>query len=209
MKTQGKAYTIMFTTIISFVFVAVLAAAYYSMKPLITTNADSFKMRAILNAMNIPYKDNTDAVAVFRKSVKTFLLKDVSHYSAFKNEVQILAMEKTGDGLWGKITLVVAVDPLNRKLAGIDVISHSETPGLGGRIDEAWFKAQYQDEAIPGNNVIAMRPPGTGDLDKTNGGVDAITGASRTSEAMHSIVDRAIADLISIAAEAKAQEGTP
>ena len=74
-------------------------------------------------------------------------------------------------------------------IVGLDIISHSETPGLGGRIEEDWFKEQFRGELIPPGGVRVMKGEGGMDLDQGNGMVDGVTGASLTSAAMETIVN--------------------
>ena len=71
----------------------------------------------------------------------------------------------------------------------------NETPGLGGRINEPWFKNQFEGEEIPADGIEVRALEGEGDPDATNGVVDSITGATRTSESIESIVNNQIEQL--------------
>ncbi len=66
-----------------------------------------------------------------------------------------------------------------------------ETPGLGGRIDEAWFKEQFKGE-YAANGIVVKHGGSGGDTDPDNGQVDGITGASRTSDSIQVIVNQQI-----------------
>ncbi len=69
-------------------------------------------------------------------------------------------------------------------LSGIDIISHTETPGLGNKADESPFKEQFiQKEA-----VLLTLTKG----DKSGQNIDAISGATITSSAVVNAVNEAI-----------------
>ncbi|MDF1568486.1 MAG: FMN-binding protein, partial [Spirochaetaceae bacterium] len=78
------------------------------------------------------------------------------------------------------------------QIIGLDVISHSETPGLGGRIEEDWFKDQFREEQIGPDGITVRKGEGGVDDDKENSTVDGITGASLTSAAMEVIINNEI-----------------
>jgi Na+-transporting NADH:ubiquinone oxidoreductase subunit C len=77
-------------------------------------------------------------------------------------------------------------------LSGVSIVSQNETPGLGARIEEAWFTDQFADRQGP----FTMVEEGTSDAPNE---IDAITGATRTSEAFRNIINRAVADSDTIA----------
>ena len=51
-------------------------------------------------------------------------------------------------GLWGKIQGYLAFEPDGRTVSGFSVFSHSETPGLGGEIESAWFQKNFKGKKI-------------------------------------------------------------
>ncbi len=71
-------------------------------------------------------------------------------------------------------------------------MKQNETPGLGARITEKWFKEQFRGKSAP----FTMAAEGTSEKP---GELDAITGATKTSQAVLRIVNRsaeAVQDLI-------------
>jgi len=58
-------------------------------------------------------------------------------------------------------------------MTGMEVVSHSETPGLGARISEIGFRKQWK--GLPTDAPLA--------LTKDGGTIDSISGASTTSGA--------------------------
>jgi Na+-transporting NADH:ubiquinone oxidoreductase subunit C len=51
-------------------------------------------------------------------------------------------------GLWGKIQGYLAFETDGRTVSGFSVFSHSETPGLGGEIESAWFRKNFKGKKI-------------------------------------------------------------
>jgi Na+-transporting NADH:ubiquinone oxidoreductase subunit C len=105
-----------------------------------------------------------------------------------------IAVVQAGPGLWGTITAIVSSDAAVARLRGLEILSQNETPGLGGRVDEAWFKAQFKGELV-GTLGVTVNPAGPGDADHENARVDAITGASRTSQGIQAILDASLGRL--------------
>ena len=102
----------------------------------------------------------------------------------------VYATDFAGPGLWGTIEGVIAVSSDLKTLVGIEIVSDNETPGLGARINEPWFKNQFRGESISSGTIAVTQTPGDGDLDKSNSIIDGVTGATRTSDSIEAIVNR-------------------
>lgn len=89
-------------------------------------------------------------------------------------KISTLAIEATGKGGYGgDLKLMIGIDLSSGKQTGLEVVSHSETPGLGARIEEPGFRRQWQ--GLPIDTEMAL---------SSNGGeIDAISGATSTSNA--------------------------
>lgn len=98
-----------------------------------------------------------------------------------------------GPGFWGAVYAMVAIDPGATRILGVSFYSHSETPGLGGRISEPWFTGQFKDLSLAlGENekqYFYLVPEGDR---KRKNDLDAITGASRTSDAVETFLNREV-----------------
>ncbi|WP_136809741.1 FMN-binding protein [Desulfosediminicola flagellatus] len=95
-------------------------------------------------------------------------------YTVEDKGVSALAIEAIGKGgFGGDLKLMVGIDLINERQTGIEVVSHSETPGLGARIIEIAFRRQWQ--GLPIDTPVALSADG--------GTIDAISGASTTSRA--------------------------
>lgn len=87
-----------------------------------------------------------------------------------------------GAGLWGTIVAAVGLDDRDGRLLGITFLEHNETPGLGARISEDWFRGQF----------VGKRPPLTmasRDATEKDDAFEAITGATVTSTAVRDMLN--------------------
>ena len=196
MNKQSLIYTVIFTFVVSFIFVAVLAVANEGTRSQVDLNQQLSRQQAVLNAIGIPF-DGPDEVQQRFATVQEI---DRDGTTLYRTEIDgdvVFAKEFAGSGLWGMITGILAVTEDLDRTVGMESISHNETPGLGGRIDEDWFKAQLRDERIV-DGSITVAAAGEGDTDMNNGIIDAVTGASRTSDSMQAIFDTELSAFTSL-----------
>jgi len=109
-------------------------------------------------------------------------------------EITGYAFEVSGPGFWGPIRAMAAVDKNGSRLLGVDFYRHTETPGLGARMTEPWFRGQFAGLPLTRTTGAFFRlvPPGTGEAP---GDLDAITGATQTSMAIERFLNRELADV--------------
>ena len=112
-----------------------------------------------------------------------------------------IAFEISGRGFWAPIRGLMALKPDLSEITGVVFLEQKETPGLGGRITEAWFLKQFKGlratTPTKGNRFIYMtkdRPKAPGDP-RYGRSVDAITGATQTSLAVEKFMNRDLAAL--------------
>ena len=92
-------------------------------------------------------------------------------------------------GLWGRIQGYLAIENDGSTVAGFTVYKHSETPGLGGEIEKAWFQKNWVGKKIvdrDGGFVSVSIAKGTVDdlipSEKQSNYVDGISGATLTGK---------------------------
>ena len=125
---------------------------------------------------------------VFRARIET-VGKDPEHADYFKvltpsEEIDGYVLPLSGPGLWGTIEAVIGFDAGLETYTGVEFTDQNETPGLGGRISEDWFKEQFRGKIPP----FELVPEGTAEGESE---VDAITGATRTSNFVRQLMLRA------------------
>jgi Na+-transporting NADH:ubiquinone oxidoreductase subunit C len=169
----------------------------------IELNQDLKLRRIILQVLNIaiPKAASGDEVlALFDKRVKTLSHEGKTVYVSYGpdgSKVEGYAFPVGGQGFWGPIEGMVAVDPKAEKLTGIAFYKHSETPGLGARITEKWFRNQFVGlklQPVSGDkNIFYLKPSGSG---QNPNELDAITGATRTSAAVEQFLNKELKDFL-------------
>jgi len=101
--------------------------------------------------------------------------------------VSLAILPIAGAGYQGQIQGMLAMHGDMNTIAGIAITEQVETPGLGGRIEEPAWQAQFPGIRIrdPSGRMrfTIQRGPATNEYE-----VDGITGATRTSNAMTQIV---------------------
>lgn len=188
MKKESKLYTITFTFVVTFVFVFVLSFLNSATSERVSQNQRLFTIKAILNGFGIKYKNDIEALNIFKKNVLIQKIDGVNIYSTVVEGKKLYGIIFTGNGLWSTISGFVATDENVERIAGVDFISQNETPGLGGRIEENWFKEQFKSEKLI-DGRITVTAIGQADENHENGKVDAITGATQTSKAVEKIIN--------------------
>jgi Na+-transporting NADH:ubiquinone oxidoreductase subunit C len=188
---------VLFTILVTVVFIAPISFAYLLTKPIVALNEEVFLKRAVLSAAGVElpatnaevktlFDGRVEALPVPAGTEPVYRVKDSAGATAG------WVITRTGPGLWGDITTVVGFAADRAQLTGIDFLKQSETPGLGARISESWFKKQFKGKRGPFTTV------GEGEPSKENE-FDAVTGATITSGAVKTIVNAVVEQARSLA----------
>lgn len=190
MNRNSKIYTVLFTFLISFVFILVLSFFNGITIERTEKNKTLSTIKAILNSMAIVYADDDQAYTIFSESIKYEKKESLDIYTFSRAADTAVAVIFSGSGLWGSITGSLAFDKDISMLLGVDFISQNETPGLGGRIEEKWFKEQFKNKVISENPLeLSTNKTAKGIYNSLNNEIDAVTGASLTSTYLLNIIN--------------------
>jgi len=188
-------YPIFFTLIVTAVTIFLLAGINHLTTDAIAMNEETALRSTILYVFNIDYPaGDADKIAeIFNEHIKSKQVGDKTiYYLEEGNEILGYAFPVDGVALWGSVKAYVAITADYSEILGIDFVSHSETPGLGGRISEEWFKEQFRglklDDSQTGEYIIYRPAPG--------GNVDSISGATLTSKAIKDLLNNGIYEFI-------------
>lgn len=96
----------------------------------------------------------------------------------------------SGPGFADKIELVVAVDENFQNFAGYAVLASNETPGFGDKIKLPYYRNQFA--AAPADQLKLIK---TGNAEKIDSEIVAISGATVSSEAVVKIINNSIAQI--------------
>lgn len=91
-----------------------------------------------------------------------------------------------GKGLWSTLYGFLSVDADTETIRGITFYEHGETPGLGGEIEQDWFKVLWEGKKAYGDDgapAIAVVKNASGDHQ-----IEAISGATITSNGVTDLV---------------------
>lgn len=141
------------------------------------------KLRAtILEAAGLSY-DASNIDEVFQRHITRIERGAYEYYLGPDNRY---VFEFIGRGLWGLIEGVIVLDEDMETLKAVRIVSQEETPGLGARISEASFLNQFADKKISPRLNVVLRRRAT-EINE----VDAISGATLSSEALVRIINEA------------------
>jgi len=186
---KRRIFPVIFMLVVTLVFIAVTTVIYTFSEDTIRFNEALRARRAILYAAGIPVPESPqDTDRIYEETVKEIesTEENVEYYlvRGGPSEQPLAVVVIRGPGLWGTITMAVGYDRAAGTIAGIEVIDQNETPGLGGRIGEGWFKEQFRGKRLPLRTVSEGETAGDTEF-------QAITGATYSSQAVRDIVNNA------------------
>ena len=126
------------------------------------------------------------------ESYETLVKEGKTIYKGFDSSGRLIGYAFTGEGpgYQGTIEVMIGVDPELEKTKGIEILESVETPGLGAKITEKFFRDQFRDLVIrPLIELIKGKSP-----EKPNQ-VQAITGATISSQAVVDILNKTIKEV--------------
>ena len=189
-RKKSVLYPVLFMILITAIYTFVLAGINALSSDLIATQ-EALRIEKSIFYVNHLETDLDDKAIhqLFQSSFETVTTDKMTYYIYRENgDILSYALPFSGRGLWGTIKGYIALSSDFNTVIGIDFISHSETPGLGGRIEEEWYKSQFNSLALDSSPYIVYQGNETKQL-------DAITGATLTSNAVKEILNNFIANL--------------
>ena len=210
MNTNSNTYTVVYSIILVVVVAAVLAFAAMFLKPTQEANVKKDTIGQILTAATI---DGEDILATYQKEIESAILVDLAGNKVGELDIescevydnsalkrQIAADQKElpvyifknggtvipcyGAGLWGPIWGYIGFEGDLNTIKAVRFGHKGETPGLGAKIaDEPSFAAGFAGKQVgTGDILFEVAKPANRQTD--NNGVDAISGATITCQAL-------------------------
>ncbi|MDO4778226.1 MAG: FMN-binding protein [Tissierellia bacterium] len=179
-KKKSLIYPTFFMLALSFILTFVLAYLNNLTTPIIRFNSEIELKQKILYVFEIKPQSNKaeDIDKAFTENVKESEFEGEKLFEYVKDGKSLgYAVPFSGPGLWGGINGYIGLSADLKTVLGVDFIKQDETPGLGGRIVEAFYKEQYRklDVSNPKDGKLVINRPAPG------GNIDAIAGATQTS----------------------------
>jgi Na+-transporting NADH:ubiquinone oxidoreductase subunit C len=192
---KNTVHTLVFAAVLGAACSALLVGASRFTEPYRRANEKAEQVRNYLAALDAPVPAEAGAAElldVFERDVRRGErdgLELFEYVPGGAREPLAVAVPFSGPGVWGPIEGVIALEPDLTTVRGIRFYKQEETPGLGGEIASAWFQEQFQGKRIvapDGEPGFHVSKPGTvGGLNN----VDAITGATMTSDRVEAMLD--------------------
>lgn len=175
-------YPVIFMIIITLIFVGILATFYHLTRESVIEYREIALKRMILSVFELP---KTAVDKSYSKFITEKSLEKITYYEARKdNRVLGYCFPISGSGLWGTIDGLIAVSPDFSRIINIEIVSQNETPGLGGRITEDWFKKQFKDKVLILDNEVKEYTLIPENEQKAKLEINQITGATQSSKAV-------------------------
>ena len=213
MNTNSNTYTVIYSIILVVIVAAVLAFAAISLQPVQDENVKKDTIGQILTAATFAEVEDAKVLDTYKQEIESAILVDlegnkvgelditncevygtadlkkqtVSEEKAlpvyiFKNGVTVVPCY--GAGLWGPIWGYVGFDKDLNTIKAVRFGHKGETPGLGAKIsDEPSFAEAFVAKTV-GTGEILFEVTKPANRQTENNGVDAISGATITCQAL-------------------------
>lgn len=215
MNRESNGYTFLFATVMVVLVASALAFAATALKPDQEANIKKEKMQYILKSFGVAvdrdaseeaYKKHITSEVVFdengneisKEAFTVDIAKEKGKFPIFnaeKDGKKFYVIPVRGMGLWDAIWGYVSVDE-NLKVDGIVFDHKAETPGLGGEITQEYFQKSFVGESVfdANGNLQGLKVVKgyTGKDNKTDGEVDAISGATLTGNGVTEMLVRGL-----------------
>jgi Na+-transporting NADH:ubiquinone oxidoreductase subunit C len=218
---ETQIYPILFMLAVTIIFVGVLSVFYRSTEKSIDARKEQTHKLNILSMFadtlsiltgteRAAFVDPASADANFTKYIRvmefpvsTGTTISSQYYRAQTVEDNILGFcfEVTGSGLWGTMRGLLAVTPDYQRIINFMIYDQMETPGLGSRVEENWFRQQFSGKPLFTDNTPANFALVPEEADANALQVRQITGASITSTSVLKIIKAAAEQLLSSATD--------
>ncbi len=203
---KEKAYVIVFTIAVTAFFGGLVSAVNAALTERIQRNQVVAEQRVVLDLIGVDTSalDDEAVVARFGEAVEVRRydapdqVRPYTIYAAAGGAAKAV-IPIYGQGFWAPIQGFLALDTATGEVGGIAFTDQAETPGLGGRIVEPAFRAQFEtmrlDLDAAKRSYVTLTPP-----DSPNGSTefDAITGATETSRSLERILNQSIRRYLSV-----------
>jgi len=104
-------------------------------------------------------------------------------------EIEKYVFPVRGYGLWSMMQGYLAVEPDLKTVVGLTFYAQGETPGLGGEVMNPKWKAKWLGKQLyDANGEVALKVI-KGDQSENTNGVDALSGATITSNGVTNLLD--------------------
>lgn len=194
---KDSLYTVVYAGALGCVCALLLWGAGEATEARIASNRKAEEVFSILKVLGAPVDEHTSAkrvLEIFGESVSVRVNEGGEprqYVYTPDGTVSAVAIPLAGRGLWGPIKGFLSLEADMETVRGVTFHEHEETPGLGGEISSTKFTDQFEGRTIVHEGRVGIRVV-RGGGERAPNEVDAITGATMTSQAVESILNAAI-----------------
>ena len=191
LNTNSNVYTFVYMTIVVIIVAVLLALANQALKPRQDANILLDKQKQILGALKVDFSQADPAEVYYTLVNDTLRYGDAEVYVANLNGAVKYVLPLSGKGLWGGIGGYLALDEDKNTIYGVNFNHESETPGLGAKIVDMPFRAQFEGKHIRNaeGQVVSVAVLKAGTRAEGQEQVDAISGATITSTGVSTMLN--------------------
>ena len=192
---KNTVHTLVFALVLGVTCSLLLVLANHFTGPYRAANEKAEEVRNYLAALGAPVAPGATAeelLTVFESDIREDSRDGLPLYAYLPDGAETpvaVAVPFSGAGVWGPVEGVLALEPDLKTIRGVRFYKQEETPGLGGEIASDWFQGQFRGKTIvsaSGEPGFRVRKPDSLQDDNV---VDAITGATMTSDRVERMLD--------------------
>jgi Na+-transporting NADH:ubiquinone oxidoreductase subunit C len=192
---KGSLYAVAYAAALGITCALALTAVDGWTAPRKAANARAEKIRNILSVLGVPFEAEASAdelVMVYEANAQMEERGTLELHSYRHPEDGLLrAVRFEGPGLWGPVEGFLCLREDMTTIHAVTFSRHEETPGLGGEISSDAFRGQFRGiSVLDERGERGIRIVGDG-ADGPNE-VDAISGATMTSDKVEEMLNRVI-----------------
>ena len=196
---RGSLYTLIYAAVLGLVCALTLTVVDGFTATRKAENARAEEVRNILAVLDVSVAAGAtpqELLRVFEDNVTEEERGTRTFYSYSHSDKGLLrAVRFAGPGLWGPVEGFLCFEEDMRTISAVTFYKHEETPGLGGEISSSAFTDQFEGlSAIDADGNPGIRVVGDG-ADGINE-VDAISGATMTSDKVEDMLNRTLEEMI-------------
>lgn len=201
---KGSLYTLAYALVAGTTCAAALTVVGQFTQPYREANERAEKVRNILGVLGVPFDRKAPPKTLndlYEKTIREETRGDLTVYVHAKpgepGQVDAVAVQFSGAGLWGPIEGLLALEADMQTIRGVSFYKQEETPGLGGEIGSTEFKKQFKGKSIfspdgkPGIRILRGKWPR-----KKANEVDGLTGATMTCSKVQAMLNAVITQIV-------------
>ena len=191
LNTNSNLYTFIYSAVMVIIVAVLLAVVSQALAPKQQANILLDKQKQILGALKVDFSQADPAEVYYTLVQDTLKYGDAEVYVANLNGAVKYVLPLSGKGLWGGIGGYLALDVDKNTIWGVNFNHESETPGLGAKIVDMPFRAQFEGKHIRNaeGQVVSVAVLKAGTRAEGQEQVDAISGATITSTGVSTMLN--------------------